>query len=70
MVDTKTQRAPPPDLRGQCAKRPPAFPETEDAIGKLPPILREPLEAWAEVMRANADRLDRWVNWDQPGACP
>lgn len=49
-----------------CARRGPRLPE--DQVAVLPPALRAALILFATTFAANADQLDRLVNWVDPAA--
>lgn len=60
---------PPPELT-RCAVRTARLPDDAASWAVLPPRLRAALIAFARAFGANADQLDRLVNWNTPGACP
>lgn len=58
---------PPPAELLRCADRPAGVPAGD---ATLPAPVRAALIGVAAAFRANADRLDRLVNWSAAGSCP
>ena len=59
---------PPADLLG-CADRPAGLPEDADMIAQIPTRLRAGIIRMARAFGANADRLDRLIDWNAPATC-
>lgn len=59
---------PPSDLM-LCADRPEGLPEDPDLIAQIPTRMRAGIIRLARAFGANADRLDRLVDWTTPGTC-
>lgn len=54
----------------RCADRDARLPDDADSWAVLPPRLRNALIRFARAFGANADQLDRLINWNVPGSCP
>lgn len=54
----------------RCADRRARLPDDAASWAVLPPRLRDALIAFAKAYRANADQLDRLINWNVPDSCP
>ena len=63
-VDLREQ--PPAELL-RCPERPEPYPE--DAIASMPSSVRIAAIALARAFAANTSRLERLIQWHQPGAC-
>lgn len=61
--------APPAELT-TCAERPAGLPEDPALVAQIPAAIRAGVIRMAQAFGANADRLDRLVNWNVPGQCP
>lgn len=59
---------PPADLLA-CADRPEGLPEDPDLIAQIPTRLRAGIIRMARAFGANADRLDRLIDWNAPDTC-
>ena len=59
---------PPAELLA-CADRPEGLPEDPDLIAQIPTRLRAGIIRLARAFGANADRLDRLIDWNAPGTC-
>lgn len=60
---------PPAELL-RCAERPEGVPEDKTLIAQIPTRARAGIIRMARALGANADQLDRLVNWNSPGTCP
>lgn len=68
-VAVKVDDRPPAELT-RCANRSARLAEDPGSWAVLPPRVRESMIAFARAFGANADQLDRLVNWNVPGSCP
>lgn len=66
VVAVPLRDSPPADLM-ICAQRPEGFPE--DLMATMPAGIRDATVRVVAALKADADRLDRLVNWHTPGAC-
>ena len=59
---------PPAELL-RCAHRPEGLPEDPALIAQIPTRIRAGIIRLARSFAANADHLDRLINWNTPAAC-
>ena len=65
-VEVKTM--PPAELL-RCAERPEGLPEDPALIAQIPTSIRAGIIRMATAFGANAQQLDRLVDWNAPGSC-
>lgn len=68
-IVVKVKDTPPAELLG-CADRPEGLPEDPALIAQIPTRIRAGIIRLARAFAANADHLDRLINWNTPAACP
>ena len=65
----KVEAPRPPAELLTCAERPTGLPEDPELIAQIPSRLRAGIIRLARAFGANADRLDRLIDWNDPGTC-
>lgn len=68
-VAVAIEHRPPANLLA-CARRDAPLPTGAGAWAIIPPAVRTGLIDFARAAGANADQLDRLINWNRPGTCP
>jgi hypothetical protein len=68
-VAIKVEPPRPPAELLACADRPEGLPEDPDLIAQIPTRLRAGIIRLARAFGANADRLDRLIDWNAPATC-